>query len=37
MLYNNGDFFKGEFLDDKIEGFGTMYEAATQELYIGQF
>jgi hypothetical protein len=36
-MYKSGDFFKGEFLDDKQEGFGTFYESASQELYVGQF
>lgn len=35
ILYSNGNCFKGEFRDDKIDGFGTLYLAENNELYIG--
>jgi hypothetical protein len=34
---SSGNFFKGTFLDDKIDGFGSFYDAATRELYMGMF
>eukprot|EP00347_Sterkiella_histriomuscorum_P004159 403361531 len=37
IQYQNGDCFKGEFRDDKIDGFGTFFIQATLELYIGNW
>lgn len=35
MFNGSGDFYKGMFADDKMDGFGTFYDAKNQELYLG--
>lgn len=33
----NGDYYKGEYVDDMRHGIGEYYQALTQKLYIGGF
>jgi hypothetical protein len=37
FYHGTGNFYKGNFLDDKMDGFGSFYDASTQELYMGVF
>ena len=35
MKYANGDFYKGEFVRDKRQGWGKFQNAKTKEIYEG--
>jgi hypothetical protein len=37
FYHASGNFFKGNFMDDKMDAYGTFYEASTKELYAGLF
>ena len=37
MYYQNGDYYNGEWLDDRREGMGIMFYNETKEVYEGEW
>lgn len=37
MYYANGDYYNGDWMDDRREGNGTMYFAESKEVYEGEW